>query len=253
MRIAIVLLLLFAPAGARAEKSAASVLVERAVAAYKQGDFAKAGSFFHEAYELSHAPEQLRNAAKAYQKADDLDSAEASWREFTELDGIGASERSEAEAQLALIAEKRRSIAAEEEARRAREEAARVKTATVAVAAPAPVEPRSVLPVGPIVTLAAAVAVGIAGGAVYWHSEQRLSRLDDQLEIKDSEGRIVGVNRLDAEDQIDAINDEHIVAFALAGVAGAAAIAGAVWWILGLDTAPAVSVEGGAVRASIAF
>jgi tetratricopeptide (TPR) repeat protein len=232
--IALVLLLMPAPALAQ---SAAEVLVERAVAAYKQGDYPKAGAFFLEAYELSGAPAQLRNSAKAYQKADDLERARDLWRRFSELESIEPSERAEAEAQLSLIEERRRAAAAEQEAARAREEAqrAQVRTATVTVTQPPPQEtPRFELPIGPVITLAAAVVVGLTGAGLYYHSDTQLDDLDDRLEITDSGGLIVGIDRLAAEDELDDINRERTIAYALAGVAGAAAIAGVVWWLLDL-------------------
>ncbi len=256
MRTLLLLIALLAPSAARAQTDAAEVLVERAVAAYRQGDLAKAGAFFLEAYELSLVPAQLRNAAKAYQDADDLDHAESLWARFAALEAIGPSERAEAEAQVGLIRERRKLIAAQAEARRAREEAATVRTATVTPTS-ASVKfqaPRRTLPVGPIITLAAAVAVGVAGAAVYAHADQRLRHLDDQLEIVDDGGLIVGIDRPSAQDQLDQINQERGIAVALGAIAGAAAIAGGVWWLLDPgSTAPLAAVtRGGATLGWVA-
>jgi tetratricopeptide (TPR) repeat protein len=217
----------------------AEVLVERAVAAYKAGDYSRAGALFFDAYELSKASAQLRNAAKAYQKADDLERAEDLWSRYLELDSISGSERSEAEAQLALIEERRKAATAEEEARRAREEAAHPKTitATIAVAPPTPAaEPSHFqLPAGPIVMLAIGAASAIGGAVVYTVGNNRLEDLDDKLEQKDSGGLIIGIHVADAQDDLDSVNRDYTVAAVLGSIAGAALITGAVWWLLDLE------------------
>src|SRR5688572_7826266 len=208
---ALLIALLLLPLEARAQ-AAAEVLVERAVAAYKNGDYSKAGAFFLEAYEISGAPAQLRNAAKAYQKADDLERAEDLWQQLSAIESISPAERSEAEAQLGLIEERRKAITAEEEAARAREDALRARTATAAVQA-VPAEDRSFrLPIGPVVTLAAAIAVGLSGAAVYVHSDMQLDELDERLEMKDSDALITGIDRFDAMDELDGINRERTIA-----------------------------------------
>jgi tetratricopeptide (TPR) repeat protein len=231
----LVLVLLLLPVHAFAADKAAEVLVERAVAAYKQGDYGKAGAFFLEAYELSRVPAQLRNAAKAYQAADDLERAEDLWSQLAAIESLSTSERAEAEAQLQVIEERRKAITAEEEAARAREEALRARTATVASAPPVTAEaPKFRLPVGPVVTLAAAVAFAAAGGGLYYHSDTKLRDLDDRLSIKDDDDLIVGIDRLAAEDELEGVNRERTIAYALAGVAGAAALTGVVWWLLDL-------------------
>jgi hypothetical protein len=57
----------------RSDQARAVELVERAAELYRAGKLVEAAALFLEAYALSNAPAQLRNAAKAYADAGHLD------------------------------------------------------------------------------------------------------------------------------------------------------------------------------------
>lgn len=253
MKSALLLLCLVAvPAAAAAQdedEDAAVVMVERAVAAYEEAEYEKAGAFFLEAYELSGLKNQLRNAAKAYQKGDALTEAEDLWQRYLDLTTLTAPERSEAEAQLALIAERRKAMAAEQEAERARRAAERARLAaqTSTTSAPPPAAPppgnRTVvterrLPIGPIVSFGVAGAAAIASIYLFVHSSAMLANLDDKLAIKEPNTNLItGIAQEDAVEELDQVNDERTAAAVVGGIAGAAAVVGTVWLLLD-DGAP---------------
>jgi tetratricopeptide (TPR) repeat protein len=255
MRLAFLASILAPAALFAGDEDAAVVMVERAVAAYEAGDYEKAGAFFLEAFELSRLPNQLRNAAKAFQRAERLDRASSLWERYLGLEGIGASDRNEAKAQIALIAEKKRTAAAREEAERARLEAVRIdaRTSTEAASPPRPAPPVIIterpapLPIGPILTFSGAGAAAIASLWLFFHSSTKLSNLDERLENTDSDGLIVGISPPDAEEELDDVNDERTAAAVLAGISGAAVVAGTLWLILtpsGASAAVSLSSEG---------
>lgn len=120
------------PKRARVQTDAqrAAELVQRAAERYRAGKYVEAAVLFREAYALSKLPTQLRNAAKAYADGGLVDDALEAWRAYAVHPKLSPAERSEAEAQVALIEERRRTaqaLADADAAKRAAEEAERAR------------------------------------------------------------------------------------------------------------------------------
>ena len=235
-------LLVGAPHLARAaEPSPAVTLVQQAAEAYKAGRYLAAAELFVAAFELSKAPVQLRNAAKAYTKADSYEEATATWSRYLEQPGLTASERAEAGAELRAIEAKQAALRAEAEADAARAAAAAAE-ARAAKAATAPVAPppeaRVTAPPEPSPPVAAYALVGVGAAAavtsavLFFHANARLSDLDRALGTTDGEGKIVGISLEDATSERSGVEAERTASAVLLGAGLAAVAGGVVWWIL---------------------
>ncbi|MEQ9501635.1 MAG: hypothetical protein RIT81_32490 [Deltaproteobacteria bacterium] len=245
--------------------------MERAVEAYQAGRFREAGDQFVDIFENTKVAAQLRNAAKAYQDGELFDAAILTWRRYRALDGLKASEVAEAEARIRYIEERRAAAEARAEAEEAKAradaaerakkeakaradaaerekneaEAARLAAEQRAKLAPPPPPPIEIVttpppparPYGAYVTTGVGAVALVVAGALYLHADSRLGTLDDQLSTRNASGRIVGIDRQDAQAELDGINTERNISAAAAGVGAVALAVGVVWWVLA-DEAP---------------
>lgn len=149
----------------------AEIAAKEALDLYRAGNFAAAAVQFDRAWRLSRNPTQLRNAAKAYTKAEDLAAAAQRWRRYLELD-LSADKREVAEESLT-------SVRARLETKRAAEQSALAGRGVAAAPPQAVTEPVVVGP-SPIPWLVgglggAAVAAGaglyLSGWVSFWDAD----------------------------------------------------------------------------------
>lgn len=246
-------LALGAPSAAlAADPDPAVTLVEQAAAAYRAGRYVAAAELFVSAFELSKAPVQLRNAAKAYERAEQLDAALTAWRRYAAQPGLTDAEQGEAAAEIRAI-EQRQAAAraradadaarqaadaarAEAQAAQSRAEAAQARADAVREAPPSKV--------GAYVLVGAGAASLVAAGAVFLHAQGRLSDLDEDLATTDGAGRITGISVEQATSERSGIESERTASAVLLGVGLAAAAGGALWWWLA-DAPPPVTAAVG--------
>lgn len=233
---------------AQAGPDAAAVgLVQQATEAYRGGRYQAAAELFISAFELSSAPIQLRNAAKAYAKAEAWTQAAQTWRRYRDLPELSAGERAEAEAELRALDERQAALrseqaalqaSAEAEAARAQAEAAEAEAAR----ARAELKDEQARPLlGYILVGAGALSVA-ASAVLFFHADSRLGHLDEGLGRTDAQGRITGVSVATAEDELAGINRERTVSGVLLGVGLSAALGGTLVWVLSGDGEPPVQV-----------
>lgn len=214
-------------------KAQAAAKVNLAVEAYRTQRYAEAAQLFLEAYAESGVPNQLRNAAKAYQEGGLEDEAERTWERYRDHPGLSASDRAEAQAQLELSKERRRARLAEAEAeaanararaeQRAKEEAeaaARLQPPPPpppalppppppALSQPVPPAGPAVIDGPPIVAYAGAgigAALVVTGAALLIESQLALSDLDQHLAMIDGAGKINGITASQAQADLDGLN-----------------------------------------------
>lgn len=240
----------------KAEKSA-----WQAVKLYERGSYEEAASLFLEAFRLSQHPSQLRNAAKAFQKAGMTDQALAAWRRYRENPSISEEERAEADAGIASVAASPHTPApgdarttpqrddpgaassTTELAPRAIAPLARAGTiptlpvsaspaAPASVAEAPPAEGSSTLETTGYVLFPAAGALAIASTVLWVAAGNRLSALDASLARRDSMGRITEIGPTELGDEIDQINTRRVLSGVLAGVAVTAALTGTIFLIV---------------------
>jgi len=250
-------LALAAPASSLAAASAqdpAVTLVQQGAEAYKAGCYVAVAELFVSAFELSKAPIQLRNAAKAYTKAEQWPQAEATWQRYAGLPDLSAAERAEAQAELSAL--KQRQVAqkakaqaqeAQAQAQAAREEAARAEQQAaqaerLAAASMRPAEESS----SPVVAYAL-VGTGAAGvltsAVLFFHANARLNRLDADLAMTNGAGQIDGISREEAQSELSGVEAERTASAVLLAVGAASAIAGTALWMLADDEAPPVAAS----------
>lgn len=243
----------------------AVTLVQQATVAYRAGRYAAAAELFVAAFELSNAPIQLRNAAKAYMKDERWPEAEAAWKRYRKQAGLTSAARSEAAAELRSIKERQSALQAKAEAADARGQAVRAQAETEraqveteraqvaaeraqadaaeakrqarqanvnAVRAPPTQAPTPVSPVPGYVLGGIGVAAVVASGALFLHAGSRLSSLDTALETKDAAGKIIGISGAEAQSELSGINSQRNVSVALLGLGVAAGVGGAILWSL---------------------
>ncbi|MCB9649251.1 MAG: hypothetical protein H6730_21985 [Deltaproteobacteria bacterium] len=237
-------LVALAPLAAPAQGDPAVTLVEQAAAAYQSGRYRAAAELFVSAYELSKAPIQLRNAAKAYTKAEALAEAETTWTRYRDLEGLSGADRAEAEAELAALRERRAATAARAEAdearvqaeaaraEAARAEAARAEAEAQAQAARAAPAPDPGPGVAPWLVLGAGAAAAAASAVLFFHANGRLSDLDTKLGTTDGQGLITGIHRDAAESELSGIEAERTASAVLLGVGAAGVVGGLLWALL---------------------
>ncbi|MEQ8277376.1 MAG: hypothetical protein RMA76_02480 [Deltaproteobacteria bacterium] len=239
-----------APVQARAKKKQAAALTRRAIKLYKRAEYQRAAALFLEAYELSKRPAQLRNAAKSYQEADDIDAAEPLWRRYLDLPGLSVDERNEAKAHLATIGERKKNAKMRETAEdlraaaeRAREEAEAARIAAEA-AASAPrnnntarvtVDETHAAPVGGYVLFGAGAGVLAAGAVLWFVASGELASVDERLAMRNNQGRIVGIGPAELDSELQSINTKRVISGLLVA-AGVVSAAGGITWLL-IDTA----------------
>lgn len=112
----LILLLLLGPATAQGGEGAENPEQEaaRALTLYRAERYVEAARHFLRAYELSHNPTQLHNAAKALEKGEFLSQALVQWERYAEIDSISAEKRALANARIDAI---RRTLDARRKAR----------------------------------------------------------------------------------------------------------------------------------------
>lgn len=236
-------------------KREAAKLARKAKVHYQRSQFLEAARLFLKAYELSKVSSQLRNAAKSFERANELDEALKQWERYRDLKSIKRDERLEAVANIDLIHEKKRKaeveqaveaarIAAEKaqlEAQAAKEaavEAQRAPPPPPPVAPPPPIivetaPPKDTGPsVGPWIVMAGGVAIGIASAIVWFVAQSRLNNLERQLGMRGLDGLITGTTFDDADATFSGINRDRTISGALLGTAIAVAAAGGLWLTL---------------------
>ncbi len=80
---------------------------------YGNRDYAQAARLFHQAYGLDPVPESLFNAARAEQRAFELDDAERDFRAFLALDAISDESRKRAQVHVTEVQETRARLESE--------------------------------------------------------------------------------------------------------------------------------------------
>lgn len=232
----------------------AVTLVQQGAEAYKAGRYVAAAELFVSAFELSKAPIQLRNAAKAYTKGEQWSQAEATWQRYAALSDLSPAERAEAKAELSAL--KQRKVAqqaqaeaktAQAQARAARQEALRAEAAQAqaerlaAVSTQPAQEPSSpVLAYALVGTGAAAV---LTSAVLFFHANARLNDLDADLAMTNDAGQIDGIRRDDAQSELSGVEAERTASAVLLAVGAASAIGGAALWMLAADEAPPVAAS----------
>ncbi len=246
--IALLCALLFAApvhAAPKTDTKEAVELSRRAIAKYRAKRYEEAGELFLRSYQLSSRPAQLRNAAKAYEEGDVLDRALSLWETYRALGEISRDEKSEAEAHVALIRERKRS---EEMARTARQaarsaelarrdadaarraaEAARAPTVIETTPPPSPATP----PIGGWVLVGAGAIMVVTSVALWFVAQDQLSAVDDRLAMTDAENRIIGTTPAALASDLDRINGQRIASGVLLPIGLSAALGGTLWLIFG--------------------
>ena len=235
-------------------RNLAQTKVSQAVVAYRDHHYQEAAELFLEAYQVSGVPNQLRNAARAYQEGGLEEQAEQTWVRYRDHHGLEASERAEAQAQVDLIRERRNAKAAAVDAERARQvaeeeriakEEAQARAAQVAAAAaPVPVETPSPPPAiqGEVaaaesrptliyVGIGVGAAALLGGGALLLESQFALGGLDDRLAQLDNAGKIVGTTPAEAQADLDGLNERRVIGAITLGI-GTVLLSGALGWLL---------------------
>lgn len=209
-----------APALGLAEDDvAATGLARDGVAKYTAGKYREAAELFYRAFELSHRPGPLWNAAKALAMAGERTRATELFHLYRSQPNLTDVERAEAAEELRRL-ERPRAVETS-------------STASVAAPRPAleesspPLEPRPA-GLGSVVTLLAGLGAVAVGSGLVIDSSFRQSALEAGLAVT-SEGLVIGISRDAALAQRDGIVTERVVA---SGLIGAGAIAASI--VLGL-------------------
>jgi hypothetical protein len=236
----------------KADLAKATRLVERAVDEFKAEHYIAAAELFLQAHDLSALPAPLRNAAKAFERGGDQKRALEAWRAYRMLPGLDATERGEADAEIARFEEHARSEEAVREAegrRRAAElEAERARTATSTLTRTATLAPPSIVarsedvvheerhgaPLGGWLTLGAGGALLTTSLALFVHAAARTSDLDTKLGMT-SGGLIVGIDYRSFQADLGSIDNERRWSGAFLGVGALIAVVGVAWLILGSE------------------
>lgn len=244
-------------AEARTKKKQAAALTRRAIKLYKRAEYQRAGALFLEAYELSGRAAQLRNAAKSYQEAGQLEEAAPLWNRYLEVPDLTIDERNEAKAHLATIEERKKNVKMREtaedlraSAERAREqaEAARI-AAEAAAAAPrtttvrtTPDEPPSA-PVGGYVLFGAGAGVLAAGAVLWFVASGELASVDERLAMRNTQGRITGIGPDELESELESINTKRVISGLLVAAGVVSAAGGITWLLIGASEQPSATVS----------
>ncbi|MBI2377645.1 MAG: hypothetical protein HYV07_26825 [Deltaproteobacteria bacterium] len=211
----------------------AEALAWEAVKHYRAERFSDAGAKFLEAYRLSHHPSQLRNAAKAFDKGNQLDRAVELWNEYLALPGLEPSDRAEAEASIAGARARMTPSPPESDPK-----------PSLGLVAPKPPPadapptaaltpesaPTDLTPVAYGVGLAG-VAVTIAGAILFALAESQLADIDAKIESRDARGLITQIGPSELESSVDSVNQKRVWSGALLGLGGAAISSAVVVWI----------------------
>lgn len=228
------------------DRRRAKRISRKALKKYQEGEKEEAARLFLRAYDLSHHPVQLRNAARALEETEALEESKRLWQQLLTHDGVTPDERREAEAHVDLIDEKIR-----------RAETARVAEEARAAAERAELEARAAKKAADTAAMNASLARssaereveptqvygawGVLGGGglllgssltVFLVSDRRASRLDDRIAIRDGQGRIAGISAVEVQAEVDQINRERLASRVLLGVGLAVAVTGVLWWVL---------------------
>lgn len=255
MLVAVLLLALAAPPAdhkrAPEPLSPAEQLAAKGVAAYRAKAFESAGRYFFRAYELSGEPTQLRNAAKAYDAAGEVELAREYWQRLFDTPGLSETDRAEAQAHLAS------STPATDPERTTDDERASIAPARPQ---PAPLheDPASVIVErppsetpsrAPWIIGSAGIAAVVVGAVLYAESSSQRADLVRRLDEKEN-GLTAGISYQDSLSARSRIVNLR-VASGLAITAGIAAItAGTLWLATADDDTDSVAVtpiQGGAL------
>ncbi|MBI4819333.1 MAG: hypothetical protein HY791_23880 [Deltaproteobacteria bacterium] len=201
--------------------------------AFQAGRDEQAAELFLQAYRISGHPSPLRNAAKALERAGQLERSLSLWLLY-QKEEITPDERAEADAHLALIKERQRSAALEQAAQAAKADAAAARAeATMAnrpdVVAVSPIEPEPTSLLGPLLVIGSGGASTLAGAALFLVSASRLSDVDARLAERDEFGKIKGISPSELTSELDGVNAQRTAGGALLLLGIAALSAGGAW------------------------
>ncbi len=250
-------LALVAPASSLAATGApdpAVTLVQQGAEAYKAGRYVAAAELFVSAFELSKAPIQLRNAAKAFGKAEQWPQAQATWQRYAALPDLSPAERAEAQAELSALKQRKvaqqaqaqaqqaqaQAQAARQDAARAEQQAAQAERLAAASMRPAQASSSPVVAYALVGTGAAAV---LTSAVLFFHANARLNNLDADLAMTNGAGQIDGISRDDAQSELSGVQAERTASAVLLAVGAASAVAGTALWMLAADDAPPVAAS----------
>lgn len=209
-----------APSLAFAEDDAAATgLAREALRKYNEAKYLEAAELFYRAFELSHRPGPLWNAAKALAMAGERTRATELFHLYRSQPNITDVERAEAEQELRQLERPRPVVTSSSAATPA------LRPSTEGLPPPPELGPDRLVGV---VTLVASAAAGAIGSALVIDSYARQSSLEARLQ-QTVGGLVVGVTRDEALAQREGIVSERVVA---SGLIGAAAIAATI--VLGL-------------------
>lgn len=243
------LLLLFSPASALAadktENQRAAEIAMKAVRLYRNGQNQEAAKLFMEAYAISKRPAQMRNAAKAYEEGGMLDQSAELWQRYRDHVGVNKDERSEADAHLKLIQEKKKNAemakaaqaaqqAAEAASRSAEQARAQAEAASkqATLVQETRVQEESGPSVPPLVLIGTGAGAAIAGGVLWFVAGSQVNKLDDRIGTTNEQGLITGISRAEIDDEVSGINTTRVVSGVLLSAGAAALVSGVLWLIL---------------------
>lgn len=243
---------------------------------YQQGRYKEAARLFNRAWQLDPRPEYLFNAARAAQRAFDLDDAEARFKRLLELPGVAEEVRRRAEIHRTEIRETRAHYArsrggtppataagASDQVpgsppQRADAAATPATPGTAAAITPKPgvstsaarpaaggdptvaqfAAPATGLNVGAWATVGAGTTAGIGAAAVWWLARGETQELEDLLAERDPLGRISGVGERDAHQRATHIGTLRTLSAGL-GITALIVIGAGAWWLWADDTVAA--------------
>ena len=217
---------------------------------YGKGEYKRAAALFHQAFELNPLADFLYNAARAEQRAFELDLAERDFKRLLQLPDASAEVQRRSKLHLAEIAESRGAMARREKevrARLAKDSAAQADDAKLAAVA---VPKRSdgvgwQAPTGWALSGLGAVTLGAAA----WLAVSAVSDQDalDKRTAKDAYGLIRGISLADYQARKTGIDGQIDLSRILVGAGAAATVAGVwlLWRSPGKGSARLVPMAGG--------
>ncbi len=255
-------------AEARKEAAMASHVAH---AALKRGEFAKASSFYKEAWKLdSSVLGYLFSSARSAHRGGDLETAETDYSEFLALNKGKKSKLFDKtrgyllevrKAREVVMKEKLAKTQAENAALKAKQEAADAveKAAAKKAAAAPPVVANAPAPAG--ASTAAWVALGggallaVVGGSMYAIAASQATDLAAKLQQKDANGKIIGIKEAAAKAEVADIESSKTIAAVMGGASVLALGVGAWLWVSAPEAAVAFapSADGRGLTLSLRF
>ncbi len=250
MALLLACLVFFAPAlslaAEKTDNQRAAEIAMKAVRLYRNGQHQEAAKLFMEAYAISKRPAQMRNAAKAYEEGGLLDQSAELWKRYRDHVGVNKDERSEADAHLKLILEKKKNEEMSRAAEAARDAAQAASRSAEDARAQAEAAQKQATLVqetriqnegsGPnvpsLVLIGTGAGAAIAGSVLWFVATSKVNSLDDRIGTTNAEGLITGISRAEVEDEVSGINTTRVVSGVLLSAGAAALVSGVMWLIL---------------------